>query len=158
MLKVLAIGLLGATASIGGVWLNQHVKQQSEAAAIAEVSENKPLQVKTEITGIPIVSDGRISGYLIFQVNSTIDASKLPARDFNVLPYLLDAAIRASYVSTGDGNLKFDAGFLRKLCLLIQDEANKKLDVAAVVAVNLEQFNFVPKEDIRGSIFSGGHK
>jgi hypothetical protein len=158
MLKLLAIGLLGSTMTIGGIWLNQYMAHRNEAEKSAAVDEKSPQQLKTEITGIPVVEEGKVTGYLIFQISSTIDVSKLPTRDFNVLPYLLDAGIRASYMNTGDGNLKFDAIFLKKLCEKIQKEANLNLASEAVLAVNLEQFNFVPKADIRGTIFSSdGH-
>ena len=59
---------------------------------------------------------------------------------------------------TGDGSLKFDAIFIKKLCEKIKEEVNVKLASEAVLSVNLEQFNFVPKEDIRGTVFSSeGH-
>ena len=76
--------------TIGGIWLNQFMTHMDEAEKSHDVGENSPQQLKTEITGIPVVVEGKVSGYLIFQISSTIDVSKLPSRDFNALPYLLD--------------------------------------------------------------------
>ncbi len=158
MLKLLTIGFLGVVASLVGLWLSQHLKQQAAAADAAAKVENVPLQLKTEMTGIPVVTDGSVSGYLVFQISSTIDTSKLASQEFNVAPYILDAAIRASYQSTEDGAQKFNANFIKKLSALVQVEANNKLNAEIVTAVNIEQFNFVPKEEIRGNMSTGGHK
>lgn len=156
MLKMIAIGLLGAMASVGGVWLNQYVAHWGTESTETELIEKNLLQVKTEMTGIPIFSNGDVSGYLIFQIYSTIDVSKLPEPEFNVSPYILDAAILASYESTENGELKFSPAFLRKLGMLILETANRKLNLPVLTSVNLTQFNFVPKADIRGNVLFSG--
>jgi hypothetical protein len=156
MLKMIAIGMLGAMASVGGVWLNQYVAHQGTESTDTDSIENKLLQVKTEMTGIPIISNGDVIGYVIFQISSTIDVSKLPEPEFNVSPYILDAAILASFESTENGELKFNPAFLRKLGMLIQETANRKLNSPVLTAVNLTQFNYVPKADIRGNVMFSG--
>lgn len=158
MLKLFAVGCLGVFASIGGFGLNQYMIQQANAVESVASAEDKVLQVKTEMTGIPVIVEGAVSGYIVFQISSTIDSSKLLPPDLNVVPYILDAAIRASYQSTEDGLLKFDAVFIKKLADLIRVETNKKLNAEIVAAVNVEQFNFVPKNEIRGNVLSGSHQ
>jgi hypothetical protein len=158
MLKLLTIGLIGTFASVGGVWLNQVMAQRADAHEKITLTENIPLQLKTEMTGIPVVQNGQVSGYIVFQISSTVDKAKLPVRDLNVAPYILDSAIRASYQSTDNGVLEFDADYIERLAGLIQLEANRKLNAEAVSAVNIEQFNFVPKSEIRGSALSGAHE
>jgi hypothetical protein len=155
MLKLLAIGLVGICASLGGIWLNHYLKKQDPTQHSEETIQAAQIQLKTEMTGIPVVIDSEVSGYLVFQISSTIDSSKLPSKDFDVSAYLLDAAIRASYKSTEDGSLKFNALFLERLGALVREEANKKLASDVVVAVNVQQFNFVPKTDVRGSVLAG---
>jgi hypothetical protein len=158
MIKMLGVGLVGTAATLGGLWGHQFLTRPSKTSDDAALAENKHLQVKTEMTGIPIIRNGQVSGYLVFQINSTIDKSKLVTPDFNVTPYILDAAIRASYESTAEGVLEFDADYIEKLSALIAASANKKLRTEAVEAVNVEQFNFVPKDDIRGKAKSSAHQ
>jgi hypothetical protein len=152
MLKLLAIGLLGVVATVGGLFLNQHLNRQSSSTENSATEGVKSLQIKTEMTGIPVVVDGLVSGYLVFQISSTIDTTKLPSSEFDAGPYVLDAAIRASYQSTEVGVLKVNAKYLKQLSESVREEANRKLNAEVVTAVNVEQFNFVPKDEIRGNL------
>ena len=158
MFKSLLIGIFGIVATLGGLWFNQYVNLQPSAEELADAPPVKPVQVKTEMTGVPVVVDGDVTGYLVFQMSSTVDPSKLSSPDLDVVPYIIDAGIRASYQSTEAGVQKFNAVFVKKLSDLVREEANKKLNGEAVLAVNIEQFNFVPKEEIRGNAKAGGHK
>lgn len=158
MLKLLSVGLIGACATLSGLWLNVYLKKMDDLKAKSEAGQVALVQLKTEMTGIPVVVDGDVSGYLVFQLASTIDAAKLPSKEFDVGPYLLDAAIRSSYQSTVDGKLNFNAAYLEKLAQLVRDDANRKLSVDAVVDVNVQQFNFVPKADVRGNVLAGSQK
>jgi hypothetical protein len=157
MLKFIIIGLLGIIATMGGLLLNRYLDQQSKLAETTNDVQAKPIQVKTEMTGIPVVTDGLVSGYLVFQISSTVDASKLPTAEFEVGPYILDAAIRASYQSAEAGAQKFNGNFIKKLTDKIIEEANMKLGGPVIKVVNVEQFNFVPKDEIRGNKKSVGH-
>jgi hypothetical protein len=157
MLKFLAVGVVGICASVSGIWLNHYLKDNGHSQVAGTADQETQAQIKTEMTGIPVVVDGEVAGYLVFQISSTIDSSKLPAKDFDVGTYLLDAAIRASYRSTENGTLKFNALFLEKLAVLIREEANKKLARDVVKDVNVQQFNFVPKTEVRGSVLAGSH-
>lgn len=157
MLKYLAIGLVGICASLGGLWLNHHLKDHGHSQVAGTTDQTIIAQIKTEMTGIPVVANGEVAGYLVFQISSTIDSSKLPSKDFDVSTYLLDSAIRASYKSTENGALIFNALFLEKLAVSIREEANKKLAIDIVLAVNIQQFNFVPKTEVRGSVLAGSH-
>lgn len=158
MLKLLSAGIIGACATLTGLWLNLYLAKQDSLKPAGEDGHVTLVQLKTEMTGIPVVVDGNVSGYLVFQLGSTIDSAKLPSKEFDVAPYLLDSAIRSSYQSTVDGSLNFNAAFLEKLSRLIREDANKKLSAEAVVEVNVQQFNFVPKEDVRGNVLAGNHK
>jgi hypothetical protein len=158
MFKFVAIGLIGAFAAFGGIWFNFHLKHQQNEKTSEAGDHLALVHVKTEMTGIPVVVNGNVSGYLVFQISSSVDPSKLSSKDFDVGPYLLDAAIRASYESTADASLTFKAAFLEKLAYAIKDNANKKLNAEVVTDVNIEQFNFVPKDDVRGNVLAGSQK
>jgi hypothetical protein len=158
MLKLLSVGSIGICASFAGLWLNHHLKEQDQAKTTGDAEQTSFLQVKTEMTGVPVVINGEVSGYLVFQISSTVDTSKLATKEFDVAPYLLDAAIRASYRSTEDGTLNFNAVYLERLSDLVRDEANRKLPDKAVIVVNVQQFNFVPKGDVRGNVLAGSQK
>jgi hypothetical protein len=151
----LVIGLVGSCASLFGMWSSQYLGQHRQPKESSELVESQTRQLKTEMTGIPIVRDGHVAGYIVFQVSCTINASKLTPSDLNVAPYILDATIRASYESTADGKLEFNAKYIQRLSELIMEASNQKLKADIVSAVNVEQFNYVPKDEIRGKVLSG---
>jgi hypothetical protein len=155
MLKLLAIGLIGVCTSFAGMALRLHMNSMSNGKSIAVESGPEPTQVETDMTGIPVVVDGQVSGYLVFQINSTVDRSRLASKELDVSPYLLHAAIHASYESTEGGPLPFNSAFIQRLSGLIKDQANSLLGHDAVAAVNIKQFNFVPKNDVRGNVLAG---
>jgi hypothetical protein len=153
MLRLAVIGLLGSAASLAGVMAS---KLMQDSHATPETASQTLQQVKTDLTGVPVIAGGEVEGYLVFQLNSTIDASKLPKPDFVVQPYLADAAIRASFQVAKDGTQNFNATFLQDLSEQLRAQVNQKLAADIVVAVNVEAFNYVPKNDIRGRMLKGG--
>jgi hypothetical protein len=155
MLRFLTVGMVGIIASVAGMGISGYVSKKDHPSETDGTAVANLTQLKTEMTGIPVVTKGEVSGYLVFQISSTVDTSKLMTKEFDVAPYMLDAAIRASYESTEDGALDFDASFFEKLAQLVLEEANRKLRAEVVIAVNVQQFNFVPKGEVRGSVLAG---
>jgi hypothetical protein len=158
MLKLLSMGLVGMLAVLSGMWLDHFLDNQTVSNTSAKDGKSLEAQVKTEMTGIPVVANGMVSGYLVFQISSTVDTAKLAVPEFDVAPYLLDAAIRASYQSTQDPHLEFNAKFLETLAEQVRIDANTKLAGEIVKAVNVQQFNFVPKSEVRGNVLAGEQK
>jgi hypothetical protein len=152
MLKLLVIGVLGSGAALSGVYGKLFMDQRAQNAEADAGHNSSMTQMKTEMTGVPVIIEGRVLGYVVFQVSSTIDAAKLPSPEFDVGPYLLDAAVRASFQGADDGLLKYNAVYIEHLTEQLRRETNQKLGADAVVAVNIEAFNYVPKEDIRGNL------
>jgi hypothetical protein len=151
MLKFIIVGLVGCGAALGGVMVKKIMDEKSAAAATAGENQQSLTQIKTEMTGIPVITQGQVAGYLVFQISSTVDSSKLPSPEFEVSPYLLDAAVRAGFQSMDDGIVKYNAAFLEHLTETVKRQTNQKLSTDAIVAVNVEAFNYIPKEDIRGN-------
>lgn len=151
MLKFIIVGLVGCGAALGGVMVKKVMDENSAAAATTSENQQSLSEVKTEMTGIPVITQGQVAGYLVFQISSTVDGSKLPSPEFAVSPYLLDAAVRAGFQSMDDGVVKYNAAFLDHLTETVKRQTNQKLGAEAIVTVNVEAFNYIPKEDIRGN-------
>jgi hypothetical protein len=156
MFKFLLVGVLGCVASLAGLMANK-MMHEAPAAAHAE-GASKVVQVKTDMAGIPVISKGQVTGYLVFQVSSTIESDKLPSPDFSVAPYLQDAAVRAGFQTVADGITTVNAALIEALGERLRREANQRMGADIVVAVNVEAFNYVPKEDIRGNMLAGNKK
>ena len=72
MFKFAIVGLIGALSTAGGavLALNMQSAPQGETEQHSEASIER---VSTELTAVPIVHDGKVTGYLVLKVSSTID-------------------------------------------------------------------------------------
>ncbi len=105
--------------------------------------------VKTGVISVPIVSGGKIQGYLIAQLVFTADGKLL--RQLSVPPevFLTDEAFRAIFAGEAPDfkNLKkYDLAALKKK---IAVNVNARFDTELIRDVLIEQFNFVPMDQVR---------
>lgn len=154
MLKFLIAGVWGALMTGAGVFGGQMMSQSS-----APVDDGKPksaeiAQVSTEITGAPVIAGGKVLGYLVFRIKSSVDTSKLPNAKFEVAPFLVDAAFHASYELYQGGFQTIGPNDLDKLTKMVADRVNVKLGDGTVTDVALDQFNYIPADRVRQNIFS----
>lgn len=152
MLKMLLAGLWGVAMVLGGIYL--HGMMQNKEAAAAQAG-GAPLveQVVTELTGVPVIIDGQVKGYLVFRLHSTVDRNKLPSEKFSVAPYLVDAAFRAAYDFAARGVLKVRRQDVEDMTAGVAALVDAKLGPGVVQAVNFEQFNYVRSDEVRGNLF-----
>jgi hypothetical protein len=154
MIKFLCMGLLGVATMAAGIAIEGVLKKKSVYTASATEGLPKFEQVTTEVTGAPIIVGGRVDGYVVFRVRSLLDRSKLTFNDMDVAPYLLNAAFSASYELFADGPTTIQSRDLDGLTRRVAEFANRRLGVAAVVDVELEQFNYIPSDKVRENVFS----
>lgn len=105
--------------------------------------------VKTGVISVPIVSGGKIQGYLIAQLVFTADGKLL--RQLSVPPevFLTDEAFRSIFAGEAPDfkNLKkYDLVALKKN---IAVNVNTRFGIEIVQDVLIEQFNFVPMDQVR---------
>lgn len=105
---------------------------------------------------MPIVHDGKVTGYLVLKVSSTIDRALIKNVGETLVPYLSDAAFRAAFDFAAGGVTEIKAKHVEDMSTEIARLANKKLGAEAVKSVDLEQFNLVPASQVRGNRFTPG--
>jgi hypothetical protein len=152
VLKLLLIGAWGAATVVGGAMLSHSLVPSTESLE-GHGAESGLEQVATELTGVPVILDGKVSGYLVFKIRTTLDRSKFTTPGIDAIPYLMDAGFRSCYALTEDGISKFGTAEMDSVAAGIKQRADIIFGEGSVVAVNLEQFNFVRSEEIRGNLF-----
>ena len=105
--------------------------------------------VKTQIISVPIVSSGAIQGYLIAQFVFTADGKLL--RQLSVPPevFLTDEAFQTIFAGEAPDFKNLKKYDLAGLKTKIAANVNKRFDADIVRDVLIEQFNFVPKDQVR---------
>lgn len=105
--------------------------------------------VKSDIISVPIISEGKIGGYVVAQFVFTIDGTIL--RQLSVPPnlFILDEAFRALFageVVDFQNMKKYDLDGLKKR---IVGNVNTRFKADLVRDVLIEQFNFIPLDKVR---------
>lgn len=153
MLKLVIIGLLGASSAAGGVIIALSMASAPE--------EGKPLDehpaaaietVATELTAVPVISNGKVTAYLVLRVSSKIDRTKIKTGDAVVTPYISDAVFRATFDFAATGVTEIKAKHVEEISKDISRIANSRLGEGVVTDVNLEQFNLVSSSEIRNNL------
>ena len=137
-----------------GIFAGQMVGQGGDVADASKTKNSDVVQVSTDITGAPIIAEGKVLGYLVFRVKSSVDVSKLPNAKFEVSPFLVDAAFHSAYVLYQSGFTSIGPNDLDKLTQQVAERVNQKLGAGIVTDVEIDQFNYIPADRVRQNIFA----
>lgn len=156
MLKLVATGmwiiLVTAGATFASVYLNAAAREGEGTRPDAGMEE-----LTSEMTSIPVMRNGDITGYLILQLSFAADRSTMEETELDPLPFMKDAAFRVIITSSDIDFRRLKKADLDRLTADIAGEANTRIGAELVRSVLFQQFNFVRKEDIRTNwIGSGG--
>ena len=152
MIKMIATGLVGVMAALAGSKFGYNLIFSHEAVSEEEPHGASIVQVTTELTGVPIIVGNAVAGYVVLRLSSVVDQSKLPSKDVIAVPFLADAAFRATYAFAENGIPHIQPGDIERLTEEVRILANKKIGAEAVMSTNLDQFNYVEKSEIRGMV------
>ena len=149
MLKLVAIGVwvivVTACATFGSVYLATSDSQVTSS----DEPELGVEELKSEMTSVPIIRDGDITGYLILQLSFAADRRLLAERKLDPLPFLMDATCRVIFARTDVDFHRLRSKDLEEVTSAIAVVANARLGMGLVRQVLLQQVNFVRKNDIR---------
>ena len=118
-----------------------HAPSAEEVAAIEFI--------KTDMVSVPIISGGRVQGYLDAQLSfavNKVETAKLP---FEPTPYLVDIAYRSLYENSVVDFSKLRPQDLTSLTMKISKAANEKFGAEVVKDVLMNEINYVPREEVR---------
>ncbi len=121
--------------------------QQKDVATNAKESTGKVETKKTSPLNVPMIRNGNVEGYIVVQLNYTIDANSLSQLGPSSELYIQDEAFRSLYAD------QIDLEHLEKYDLLeftkhLQSAVNLRLGIEAIKAILIEQFNFIPKREL----------
>ena len=153
MIKILAVGIAGIIAACLGFGVKIYLAGMEQQTGEDTVQEARIEQIATELAGIPIVKDGKVDGYLVLRVRSTIDRAAVKPESLDIAPYLMDATFRAVYERAAESLGRLRAKDVEQLTSRIRQITNLRLKSEIVQTVNLEQLNLVSAAEIRAGLF-----
>jgi flagellar basal body-associated protein FliL len=152
MIKMIIVGVVGAISASSGASYALMSLSNGAASVGTEEAEQKIENISNELTAVPIVSQGKVEGYMVLKVTSRVDKSKLKSSDILLNPYLNDAVFRAAFDFASSGVSEVKSKHVQQLAEEVARIANARLGADAVLDVHLEQFNIVSSGEIRNKI------
>lgn len=153
MTKVILLGVWLCIVTLGAAYGVMSWQKQKMAAETAH-ADGVPAaleQLQTKMLNVPIIRDGAVQGYVLAQFVFTVESNKL--KELSTKPDLVvvDEAFKLIY--TGEA---IDFRHLRRndigaLSKLIQDNVNKRYGEKLVHEVLVQELNYLPKDQLRGS-------
>ncbi|MEX6504997.1 hypothetical protein [Jiella sp. M17.18] len=154
MIKLLAIGLWVCAVALGSSYV---MASMFSPAAEAGVKPKDPdyfhgLDYKsTDSITIPMIAHEKIQGYILARFVYTIDGKTASELKVPPDPFILDEVFRRLYSTK---NFDFDRPErydLKSLTDGIKEDVNKRYGQKVVHEVLVEQFDYIPKGETRGS-------
>lgn len=139
-----------AGATVASVYLGGPASSSS-----ADLDDLGVEELTADLTSVPIIRGGDVSGYVILQLSFAADRALLDDKKLDPMPYIKDAAYRVVFTSSEIDFRHLRSGDLDKLTDGIASEANRRLGANIVRQVLFQQLNFVKKEDIRTNWIGG---
>ena len=121
----------------------------------AEAEDLGVEELTSELTSVPIIRGGDVSGYVIMQFSFAADRALLGDSKLDPMPYIKDAVFRVAFTNSEIDFRHLRTGDLDRLTDSIVTEANRRLGASIVRQVLFQQLNFVKKEDIRTNWIGG---
>lgn len=150
MIKMIIAGVWVCLVTLGAAY--GAFQWQANAKPPDEVKKpmvNKEV-VKTRMLSIPMIRDGALQGYVMAQLNFTIDSKVNKEMPVKASEYLLDEAFKVIYSESDIDFRNFKKQDLVGISKKITENVNKRLQGALVDDVLIQELNYLPKEQARG--------
>lgn len=157
MIKLLGIGLWVCLVTLGAGYAvaNMAAGAPLEAAAKPNYFEGLDYR-KTETIAVPIIADNAIQGYVLARFVYTIDGKLAATLAVPPDPIILDEAFRAVYSVSGFDFRHPERYDVAALLASIKETVNKRYGQKVVEDVMIDQFDFLPKNQMGGAM--GGNQ
>ncbi len=152
MIKTIAIGVWACVVALGSTFaaatwssggtVEIPVPQHEETLTGLEYKKPPPITV-------PMISDGRLRGYVVVKVVFTANANDLHHFPVDPQPFVLDETFRRIYT---DGKIEFDQMSkynLDDITAAIKTDVNTRLGASLIQDVLIDELNYVDKDSLK---------
>ncbi len=151
MLKTLAIGGWVVAVALASVYFSVNMSMAPEVDP--EAASHANLQtIRGDVTSLPVIQDGLVSGYFLTRLSYVGDAAKLAEVHIPIDALITDelfTALVGNRILNLRDNSHFDLDEFRNG---IKEKINEKLGGEIIEDVLVEQIDYLSKNDIRSNI------
>ncbi|WP_319483294.1 hypothetical protein [uncultured Cohaesibacter sp.] len=132
------------SAYLSGHWMNNKSFTELSSSPMQEGMDFE----KTRAISVPMITDGKVRGYVVAQFVYTIDSTTLKELAIPPNPFIVDEAFRAIFT---DRTIDFEDlkhYDIDALTTLIKDNVNARMQAQLVHDILVEEFSFFPESAI----------
>lgn len=149
MIKLLLAGLWACAVTVAATY--GVIEWQKGQANVAEAPPEKKIQeIRTNPINVPIIDEGVVQGYVIAKFVFSVDGNELKKLPINPETYLLDEAFKAIYAGEKVNFKHMKKQDLPALAKMLGENVNKRLGLAIVQDVLIDQLAYIPQKEVRG--------
>lgn len=155
MMKFILTGLWICAATLGSVY-GMVVWQAGQNAPTTPEKYFGGLEtVKTNTISVPIISDGKIAGYVLARFVYLADGNRLKTMSVPADLILADDAFRIIYAGSLRDFKRIEKYDLAAMTAKMRESANKRFKTKLIEDVLIDSISYVPKSEVR---VRGGRK
>lgn len=144
VLLALWVSVLSLSANFAVVYWKAN-RVTDSAAKTAQALEQR----KTRIINVPILSEGKVQGYVVAQFAYTGEAAALKTSTVSPDGVILDEAFRLLYAEEKADFRKLQRTDLNKIIETLKARVLERVPPELVKEILVQEFNYVSKEEIR---------
>ena len=153
MIKLLGIGVWVMVVTLGSGFAMAKLSGGGEAPAPKQPTYFEGLDYKkTTSIAVPLISENAIQGYVLARFVYTIDGKLAATLAVPPDPIILDEAFRAVYSVSGFDFHNPERYDVAALLASIKETVNKRYGQKVVEDVMIDQFDFLPKNQMSNTI------
>lgn len=150
MIKVVLLGVWLCAVTLGAAYGAMSWKAKSTAeVAHAEAGPVVLQQMQTKVLNIPVIKDGALQGYVLAQFVFTVETEKLKELSTKPDVVVVDEAFKLIYTGEAIDFRTMRKSDIAALSKLILANVNKRLGEAIVHEVLVQEFNYLPRDQLR---------
>ena len=149
MIKIVLAGIWASLIAVGAVFGVLEWQKSATAAAVPDAGL-KLQEFRTRAINVPIIGGGMIQGYMVAQFVFTVDAVALAKMPVSPEVYVLDEAFKTIYAGEQVNFQNMKKQDLPLLAKKLGENVNKRLGIAIIQHVLIDQLSYIPKKDVRG--------
>lgn len=151
MIKIIAIGVWIVVATLGSSYVAASMSAPTAPEVPPDPTYFAGLDYRTtEVITVPIIAKNAIRGYVLAAFVYTIDGETVSKLAVPPDPFIMDEAFRAVYSASNFDFEKAEQFDLVALTGSIRDAVNARYQKEIIREVLIQQFDFLPKEDVGG--------
>jgi hypothetical protein len=152
MMKVVLLSLWLCTVTLGTAYGVMMWKASSSGESGRGTDSPVVLQqMQTKMLNVPIIKDGALQGYVLAQFVFTVETEKLKELSTKPEVVIVDEAFKLIYTGEAIDFRTMRRNDIAALSKLILTNVNKRLGETIVHDVLVQEFNYLPKDQLRGS-------